>query len=118
MYKNFLLASLFEVCVGTISLPITLLEGKIGLVLLSLLALRPLLLEKTSVVLGTFEKYYSVGKLSFVITFLTLIACFVSAEYLFQSGTNWKLIAMLILPYFVLNHGLAGLIYEIRAKKH
>ena len=109
MYKNLQLAAFYEFCVGLLSLIVTILAGESGTLILVLIALRPVLLEKTTIVLGTVEKYYEVGKTSIIVTAGTLVLYYLSAEYVFSISLSWKLISMLIIPYFVVSHGAVGL---------
>lgn len=117
MYKNHQLAYLFEIIVGLLCIVTISLIGEKGIILISIIAIRPLVLEKTTVSFEDIGKFYSIGKTSLLITFLTLLAYYISSEYLFQIHSNWKLVIQLILPYFLLNHGIAGVFYNIITKK-
>jgi hypothetical protein len=116
MYRNYKSAYLFEVVTGLLCLIVISLVGEKGIILIALIAVRPFVLEKTTVVLASIEKYYSIGKAGIYITFLSLLIYYLSTEYIFQSGTDWKKITLLISPYFLLSHGLAGLFYDVIKK--
>lgn len=86
--------------------------GEIGIAALAVIALRPGLLERTEMTPEALKMFYSIGITGIIITILTLLTFFLASEYVFNFKTDWKMIVVLIFPYFVLSHGIVGLIYH------
>ena len=111
MYKNHKIAFLIEIIVGLLCIVTISLIGAKGLILLAIIPIRSIILEKGIVTPESVNKFYSIGKISVVVTSLTLLTYYLSSEFLFNIDTNWKTVAILIFPYFLLTHGIAGMLY-------
>jgi hypothetical protein len=111
MYKNLKLAYQIEVAAAILTLIAIGTFGEIGIAAITVIALRPALLERTKITPEAIKMFYSVVMNSIIITLLTLLAFFLSTEYIFDIESDWRIIVILILPYFLLSHGIVGLIY-------
>jgi hypothetical protein len=112
MYKSSGSAYLLEAVVGLLTLAAIGAFGEPGLAVIAFIAVRPFVLEKTSMTPEAVREFYLIGRAGIIITFLTILAYYFSAEYIFNIYTDWKIIVIIIFPYFLLSHGIAGMIYS------
>lgn len=116
VYKSYTKASAYEILVASLTLFGIALWGGSGLALLALFGLRPLILkiENKNVDDNFWIKHFKVIKLSIVLTSVTIILVYGTAELILGSGIKSDFILKMILPYFILIHGCTGIIFFSR----
>ncbi len=118
VYKNLRLAFFFEVAVGIIVTLAVLLVSPKMVLLLAVMAFRPMILKTQTVEHGApiWRTYYYVVKFSLIFTALTLILLYVFSEYVFTGAVlhdqHGSVLLIGLLPYFMIIHGLVG-IYHV-----
>ena len=117
VYSNLQNAFIFQLIVGLLCLLGILLGGGRMIAILALLGFRPFILSQR-----TFQDpapywrfYYSIGKISFVFTTVTLIILYVFIQLpgnlVIALGKDPQIWVLAVLPYFLVVHGMVGLIY-------
>lgn len=114
-YKNLQLSFLIEIFIGLGTILSISLMGPKGLAAISVLVLRPIVLEKENI---TNEKsylqfFYKSLQSSLVIIFIMIISLIIIMQFI--PGWNIKLpsadnLLVIILPFFLLTHGVISLI--------
>ncbi|MCZ7609983.1 MAG: hypothetical protein M5U17_07425 [Ignavibacterium sp.] len=114
-YKNLRLAFLIEIFVGFTTIISIALLGPKAIAVISLIALRPVFMKREEIKepLLYFEKFYKILSSSFAIIFIMIIIIIVMI--LFLPALKSKLpplevLFVVILPFFILTHGVLGLI--------
>lgn len=114
-YKNLQLAYLIEIFVGFGTILSISLIGPKGLATLAILALRPILLEKEIIPDEKFyfQFSYKILQSSLLIIFIMIVSLIVIMQFI--PVWNAKLppsenLLMTILPFFLLTHGVIGII--------
>ncbi|QQS35634.1 MAG: hypothetical protein IPM56_15525 [Ignavibacteriales bacterium] len=115
-YKNMFTAYSIEIAAGVIIILLIYFIDPNLIFLLSLFALRPLLLEKIEISLE--DKFwcvsYEIGKYSLIATSFVIIILFLINEFLIDtSSINSESLIILssIVPLYLLIHGITGLIF-------
>ena len=117
VYSNLRNAFIFQLIVGFFCLLGIMLIGGQMIALLAFLALRRFFMPSEMIhdPAPYFHFYYYIGKISFVITAITVLVLYVLlhvtgdfANYFVIDPRNWLIS---ILPFFVGVHGVVGLIY-------
>jgi hypothetical protein len=114
-YKNLRLAFLIEIFVGFVTIIFVALLGPKGIAVISLIALRPVFMKREEIKESGFyfQKIYkilydSLVIISIMIIIIILIIQFIPAYQLKLPPI--KNLFSLILPFFLLTHGVIGLI--------
>jgi hypothetical protein len=117
VYKNLRLAFLFEVAVGIIVMLAVLLVSPKLVLLLAVIAFRPMILKTQTVEddAPIWRTYYYVVKFSLIFTAITLILLYVFSEYVFIGAVlhdqHGSVLLIGLLPYFIFIHGLVGMFH-------
>ncbi|MDT3695703.1 MAG: hypothetical protein ROY99_04870 [Ignavibacterium sp.] len=114
-YKNLRLAFLMEIFVGFTTIISIALMGPKGITALALIALRPVLMKKEEIKNpeAYFKIFYKVLSNSLSIIFIMLILIIISIQFIpaYQSKLPpVKDLFILILPFFLLTHGVIGFV--------
>lgn len=114
-YKNLQIAFLIEIFVGLGTILSISLIGPKGLAALSILALRPIVLGKENIKdeKSYFRFFYKTLQNSLVIIFIMIISLIIIMQFI--PLWNAKLppsenLLVIILPFFLLTHGVIGII--------
>jgi hypothetical protein len=114
-YKNLHISFLFEIFVGFGTIISIALLGPKGLAALSIIALRPIFLEREKIddSKNYFEFSYKILFSSLSIIFIMIVSIFVITQFF----PAWQIklpstdnLLILILPFFLLTHGVIGII--------
>lgn len=114
-YKSLPAAFLFQAVVGALCVVSISLSGPAWFAMLAILGLRPLILKKIPIsdddnILGF---NYKIIKISLIVTALTIIFIYIVFDLFSHSSPIRGLWLLMIPPYFVLLHGVVGLIYSL-----
>ncbi len=109
-YKNLTLAFIFQAVTGVLSIIAIAVFGGKGLAVITLLALRPLLLEKENNFPdeSIWRLYYDILKLSVFFTALTIIFIYFSSILLHGEVLKSEILFISVPPYFLIIHALVG----------
>jgi len=115
IYKSPPLAFLYQATVGALCIASIALSGPAWIATLAILGLRPLLLKQTELPAdsSTWQLYYKIGKISFVVVALTIIFVYARFELFSHSSPIRGLWLLFIPPYFIFIHGIMGFIHTI-----
>lgn len=117
IYSNLRDAFIFQLIVGLFCLLGILQGGGRMIAILALLGFRPFILSQRTVQdpAPYWRFYYCIGKISFVFTAVTLIILYVFIQLLgnlwIALGIDPRIWVLAVLPYFLVVHGMVGLIY-------
>lgn len=114
-YKNLNIAFLFEICVGFGTILSIALLGPKGIAALSLMILRPIMLEREKIKNSKdyFQYFYKVLSSSLTIIFIMIVSIIIIMQFIPSYKTRLPsidILFMIILPFFLLTHGVIGII--------
>lgn len=116
-YKNLNLAFLYEIIIGFGCIMSVALWGQNGLATIALIALRPILLEKEQIKdeRSYFSLSYKILSSSIVIVAMLIIAIFIILNFiphLIPKLPPRDKILFLLVPVFLMTHGVVGIMYN------
>jgi hypothetical protein len=114
-YKNLHIAFLFEIFIGFGTLISIAMLGPKGIAALSIIALRPILLPREEIKdpKHYYQKFYKILSNSLAIIFIMIVLIIVITQFIPAYKIKLPPIEVLfavILPFFLLTHGVIGLI--------
>jgi cation transporter-like permease len=114
-YKNLNIAFLFEICVGFGTILSIALLGPKGIAALSLMILRPIMLEREKIENSKdyFKYFYKILSSSLTIIFIMIVSIIIIIQFIPSYKAKLPSIDILfiiILPFFLLTHGVIGII--------
>lgn len=117
-YKNPRHAFLFEAIIGLVSLVLIVSVGRLGIISLAFLALRPFLLERESdpPTEQRWRLYYNAFRMSLLLTGIAIILTYAGLELDVVRVQHPRLIFVLILSWFLIAHGFSGFILSSKTR--
>lgn len=110
VYKHLHHAFLFELLGGLVALLAVITLGGKGVPALAVLALRPLILERSPDPPDerVWRLYYDAFKVSLLLTATTIIFTYVLFEFVGDDFQQHRVLLLTVVPWFLVIHGLVG----------